>query len=110
MNSYNFNIFTFRYYLDSKSKTIEEPDFTDSSEAELSLQTIETFNKATEYVNLTEKDFVERYSTSDNGYYYALSTDKINELKNFENIEIHIDFDISNFFAVSRTVALFSIM
>ena len=48
-------------------------------------------------VNLTEKDFVGRYSTSDNGYYYALSTDKINELKNFENIEIHINFDISNF-------------
>ena len=56
-----------------------------------------TYWKSVTNVNLTEKDFVERYSTSDNGYYYALSTEKINKLKNFDNIEIHINFDISNF-------------
>ena len=53
--------------------------------------------KSVTNVTLTENDFVERYSTADNGYYYALSTEKINELKNFDNIEIHINFDISNF-------------
>ena len=46
---------------------------------------------------LTEKDFVGRYVSSDNGYYYVLSTAKLNELKNFENIEISVDFNISNF-------------
>lgn len=53
--------------------------------------------KVTSEVRLTEQDFVARYLTSENGYYYALSTEKINELKNFENIEINVDFDISNF-------------
>lgn len=53
--------------------------------------------KVTSEVELTEKDFVARYLTSENGYYYALSTEKINELKNFKNIEINIDFNISNF-------------
>ena len=47
--------------------------------------------------NLTEKDFTARYVTSDNGYYYVLSTDKLNEIKNFTNIEVNIDFNISNF-------------
>lgn len=53
--------------------------------------------KVTSEVELTEKDFVARYVTAENGYYYALSTEKINELKNFENIEINVDFNISNF-------------
>ena len=53
--------------------------------------------KVTSEVRLTEQDFVARYLTSENGYYYALSTEKINELKNFENIEISVDFNISNF-------------
>ena len=53
--------------------------------------------KVTSEVELTEKDFVARYLTSENGYYYSLSTKKINELKNFENLEINIDFNISNF-------------
>lgn len=53
--------------------------------------------KVTSEVRLTEQDFVARYLTSENGYYYALSTEKINELKNFENIEINVDFNISNF-------------
>lgn len=52
--------------------------------------------KSVTNVTLTESDFIERYSTSDNGYYYALSSDKINELKNFDDIEIHINFNISN--------------
>ena len=53
--------------------------------------------KVTSEVELTEQDFVARYLTSENGYYYSLSTEKINELKNFENLEINIDFNISNF-------------
>ena len=52
--------------------------------------------KSVTNVTLTESDFIERYSTSDNGYYYALSSDKINELKNFDDIEIHINLNISN--------------
>ena len=56
-----------------------------------------TYWKSVTNVFLTEKDFEERYSTSDNGYYYSLSTETINELKNFDNIEIYINFDISNF-------------
>ena len=53
--------------------------------------------KVTSEIKLTEKDFVARYLTSENGYYYALSSAKINELKNFENLEINIEFNISNF-------------
>lgn len=53
--------------------------------------------KVTSEIKLTEKDFVARYLTSENGYYYALSSAKINELKNFETLEINIEFDISNF-------------
>ncbi len=45
---------------------------------------------------LTEKDFTARYMAADNGYYYVLSTSKLNEIKNFENIEIVVDFNISN--------------
>ena len=37
-----------------------------------------------------------RYSTADLGYYYSLSAGTINELKNFENLDINIVFDISN--------------
>lgn len=49
-----------------------------------------------EYV-LTEEDFIdgERYSNVDNGYYYALTAEKINELKNYKDIEIIINFDCS---------------
>ena len=35
--------------------------------------------------------------TSDNGFYYGLPVDKINELKSFENLEINVVFDISKF-------------
>ena len=60
LSNYGFNLFTFRYYLDSKNKNIEEPDFSESSEVELALQTIETLSKAKEYADLTER--VEIYS------------------------------------------------
>ena len=60
LSNYGFNLFTFRYYLDSKNKNIAEPDFSESSEIELSLQAIETLSKAKEYADLTEK--VEIYS------------------------------------------------
>lgn len=46
---------------------------------------------------LTEKDFTARYVTSDNGYYYVLSTDKLNEIKNFDKVEITVDFNVSSF-------------
>ena len=47
--------------------------------------------------NLTEQDFVSRYSSVDNGFYYALSSQTINELKQYDNLEIHILFDCSKF-------------
>lgn len=52
--------------------------------------------KTTTVYNLDESDFEVRYSTVDLGYYYALSAETINELKNFENLDINIVFDISN--------------
>ncbi len=53
--------------------------------------------KVTSEVTLTQQDFVARYLTSDNGFYYGLPVDKINELKSFENLEINVVFDISKF-------------
>lgn len=53
--------------------------------------------KVTSEVTITEQDFVARYLTSDNGFYYGLPVDKINELKSFENLEINVVFDISKF-------------
>ena len=52
--------------------------------------------KTTTIYNLDESDFDVRYSTADLGYYYSLSPTIINELKNFENLDINIVFDISN--------------
>lgn len=51
--------------------------------------------KVKQSYNLTENDFEERYSSIDGGFYYSLSSKIISELKNFENIEINISFDIS---------------
>ena len=48
-------------------------------------------------LRITEKDFVGRYVTAESGFYYVLSTEKINEIKNFDNIEVIIDFNVSNF-------------
>ena len=53
--------------------------------------------KAETQYKLTEKDFTARYVTADNGYYYVLSTDKLNEIKNFDNVEITVDFNVSAF-------------
>ena len=52
--------------------------------------------KSTTVYNLDESDFEVRYSTVDLGYYYSLSPTLINELKNFENLDINIVFNISN--------------
>ena len=54
------------------------------------------YYKANVVYNLTEQDFVSRYSQVDLGYYYALSSDFISELKKYDNLEINIVFDISN--------------
>lgn len=53
--------------------------------------------KSTVVYNLDESDFDYRYSSIDLGYYYYLSTQTISELKTFENLEIDIVFNISNF-------------
>ena len=53
--------------------------------------------KSTTVLNLTEQDFEARYSQIDSGFYYILPTSKINEIKNFENVEVNIDFNVSNF-------------
>lgn len=52
--------------------------------------------KAAPQIYLTEQDFFERYSSVDGGFYYSLSQSKISELKNFDNAEIFINFNISN--------------
>jgi ATP-dependent Clp protease ATP-binding subunit ClpC len=55
LSSHGFNVFTLRYYLDNKSAIKEEPDFSESSEIELSLQVLDTLQKANNYATLTEK-------------------------------------------------------
>ena len=52
--------------------------------------------KATTTFELTEQNFEARYSQVDNGFYYILPTSFINEIKDYENIEINITFDVSN--------------
>lgn len=52
--------------------------------------------KATTTFELTEQDFEYRYSQIDNGFYYVLPTSLVNELKNYEDIEINITFNVSN--------------
>lgn len=47
--------------------------------------------------NINENDFISRYSSVDNGFYYALSSDLISELKNYSELEIYITFNIDNF-------------
>lgn len=46
-------------------------------------------------LNLTEQDFEKRYLSSENGFYYYLTSEKMSELKNFDNAEINITFDVS---------------
>jgi len=52
--------------------------------------------KAESRIMLSEQDFDMRYSAVDDGYYFYLSTAKMNELKNFDSSEIYIDFNVSN--------------
>lgn len=52
--------------------------------------------KATTTFELTEQNFEARYSQVDNGFYYVLPTSLINELKEYEDIEINITFNVSN--------------
>ncbi len=52
--------------------------------------------QATTTYNLTEQNFVPRYSTADNGFYYVLPTELINELKNYDQIEINVVFNLDN--------------
>lgn len=52
--------------------------------------------KATTTYDLTEQNFDSRYSQIDNGFYYMLPILLIDELKTFDNIEININFNVSN--------------
>ena len=52
--------------------------------------------KATTTYELTEQNFEARYSQVDNGFYYILPTSLINEIKDYENIEVNITFNVSN--------------
>ncbi len=47
--------------------------------------------------NITQNDFDKRYSSLNDGYYFILSTDLINELKHYANLDIYITFDLSAF-------------
>ncbi len=51
--------------------------------------------KSTTVYNLTENNFTARYSQQDNGWLYSLPNEKIAELKNYDDTEINITFDIS---------------
>ncbi|MCM1404365.1 MAG: hypothetical protein NC133_02590 [Prevotella sp.] len=53
--------------------------------------------QATTVYNLTEQDFTARYSQADAGFYYLLPTALIDELKGYNNLEINIVFNVSNF-------------
>lgn len=57
---------------------------------------VDYWQDKTQYT-ITEKDFTARYVNSENGFYYSLSTEKMNEIKNFDNTEVIIDFDVSKF-------------
>lgn len=52
--------------------------------------------QATPQIMITEKDFVSRYSTVNDGYYYALSNLKLEELKKYPDADINVVFNISN--------------
>ena len=56
LSTNGFNVFTLRYYLDNKAPSVEEPAFTESNEIELSLQALDTLDKASRYTILTEKN------------------------------------------------------
>lgn len=52
--------------------------------------------KATTTFELSEQQFEARYSQVDNGFYYVLPTSLINEIKDYEDVEINITFNVSN--------------
>lgn len=52
--------------------------------------------QATPQIVITEKDFVSRYSTVNDGYYCALSSSKLEELKKYPDADINVVFNISN--------------
>ena len=52
--------------------------------------------KATVNHVITESDFEKRYVTSEDGYYYTLKSNVLTEIKNFENLLINVEFNISN--------------
>ncbi len=60
---------------------------------------VQYYNASIVY-NLDEQDFETRYSQVDKGYYYALSSNLIGELKKYD-IEINIVFNIDNCGAVN---------
>ena len=52
--------------------------------------------QATPQIIISEKDFVSRYSTINNGFYYSLSNSKLENLKKYSDADIHVNFNISN--------------
>lgn len=52
--------------------------------------------QATPQIIISEKDFVSRYSTTNNGFYYSLSNSKLESLKKYSDADIHVNFNISN--------------
>lgn len=54
----------------------------------------EYWQSHTQYI-LKESDFNKRYVTAEDGYYYTLSLEVIDEIKNFKDIDINVVFDIS---------------
>jgi len=54
----------------------------------------EYWKSHTQYT-LKESDFNKRFVTAENGYYYTLSLEVLDELKNFEDLDINVVFDIS---------------
>ena len=54
----------------------------------------EYWKSHTQYI-LKESDFNKRFVTAENGYYYTLSLEVLDELKNFKDLDINVIFDIS---------------
>lgn len=46
--------------------------------------------------NISESDFGYRYSSYENGCYYYLEADLIDELSRYPDLEIYVNFDVSN--------------
>ena len=62
------------------------------------LETGKDYWKAVHQIRVDESMFTKRYVSSENGFYYTISTDKLNEIKNFEetqDVEVIVTFDIA---------------